>query len=193
MTSLASVGRRRWSTMGSGMNNPREPAKKKAAEGVAESSGRGARLTGREGEAPSRAAEDPVSVERPRIPSHRSGGGSAESGAAEEPVSVERPRSPSHRLGGGSRGGKPRTTGTSAPSYVQLVLRLITYSLEPCSKKRRRRDVQSAVLTVFWGHGGEDQRGQFTIHYRNPYSVFRLGSTPQQDLQLRTFHPRRSL
>ena len=167
MTSLASVGRRRWSTMGSGMNNPREPAKKKAAEGVAESSGRGARLTGREGEAPSRAVEDPVSVERPRIPSHRSGGG--------------------------SRGGKPRTTGTSAPSYVQLVLRLITYSLEPCSKKRRRRDVQSAVLTVFWGHGGEDQRGQFTIHYRNPYSVFRLGSTPQQDLQLRTFHPRRSL
>ena len=112
MTSLASVGRRRWSTMGSGMTNPREPAKKKAAEGW--------------------------------------------------------PRSPSHRLGGGSREGKPRTTGTSAPSYVQLVLRLITYSLEPCSKKRRRRDVQSAVLTVFWGgHGGEDQsRGQFTIHYR---------------------------
>ena len=171
MTSLASVGRRRWSTMGSGMNNPREPAKKKAAEGVAESSGRGARLTGREGEAPSRAAEDPVSVlsvERPRIPSHRSGGGSAESGAAEEPVSVERPRSPSHRLGGGSRGGKPRTTGTSAPSYVQLVLRLITYSLhfravlKEETKKRRAERCIDRILGA-WG-----RRPKRPIHYSLP-------------------------
>ena len=121
-------------------------------------------------------AEEPVSqvgrgkrrVERPRSPSQSSGRGARLTGREGGKRRVERPRSPSHRLGGGSREGKPRTTGTSAPSYVQLVLRLITYSLEPCSKKRRRRDVQSAVLTVFWGgHGGEDQsRGQFTIHYR---------------------------
>ena len=155
--------------MGSGMNNPREPAKKKAAEGVAESSGRGARLTGREGEAPS-----PV---RPRSPSQSSGRGARLTGWEGEAVGE------SHE----------RPVRVLPATYIQLVLRLITYSLEPCSKKRRRRDVQSAVLTVFWGHGGEDQRGQFTIHYRNPYSVFRLGSTPQQDLQLRTFHPRRSL
>ena len=71
--------------MGSGMNNPREPAKKKAAEGVAESSGRGARLTGREGEAPS-----PV---RPRSPSQSSGRGARLTGWEGEAVgeSHERP------------------------------------------------------------------------------------------------------